>query len=103
MSDLRSIEALRGVLREEWALAFMEDPSLADSVLAEVDELAARAERYREALEFYADPETYFAIGFFPDPPCGEFMDDFEDVGPQLGSKPGKRARRALSDSLTET
>ena len=81
MSDLRSIEALRGVLREEWALAFMEDPSLADSVLAEVDELAARAERYREALqEIRTDEEV-----------IGEF--------PHLAH----RIDRALSDSLTET
>ncbi len=47
-----------------------------------------------EALRFYADPDTYFAIGFFPDPPNGEFMDDFEET--HLGAKPGKRARAAL-------
>jgi len=51
--------------------------------------------RLRAALEFYADPETYFAIGFNADPPNGEFMDDFEEVG--LGYKPGKRARAALA------
>lgn len=48
-----------------------------------------------EAIGFYANPETYFAVGFFPDPPCGEFMDDFSETG-QLGRKPGKRARQAL-------
>ena len=47
-----------------------------------------------EALDFYADPETYFAIGFFPDRPCGPFIDDFDDT--ELGRKPGVRARRAL-------
>lgn len=51
-----------------------------------------------EALEFYADPETYLAIGFFPDPPCGEFMDDWSDTGPEYGARPGKRARQALAD-----
>jgi hypothetical protein len=48
----------------------------------------------RAALEFYANPETYFAIGFFPDRPCGEFIDDFSET--ELGMKPGKRARAAL-------
>lgn len=43
------------------------------------------------ALEFYADPSTYFAIGIFPDSPCGEFIDDFSET--HLGLKPGKRAR----------
>lgn len=52
--------------------------------------------KLREALEFYADPETYFAIGFFPDNPAGDFMDDFEETE-ELGFKPGKRARAALS------
>jgi hypothetical protein len=46
------------------------------------------------ALLFYADPETYFAIGFFPDPPCGEFMRDFGKT--DYGRKPGERARRTL-------
>lgn len=58
-------------------------------------EQAREAERLREALEFYADPETYFAIGFWPDPPCGAFIDDgSETMG--LGMKPGKRARIVL-------
>jgi len=48
-----------------------------------------------EAVGFYANPETYVAVGFFPDPPCGEFMDDFSETG-DLGRKPGKRARQAL-------
>ena len=46
-------------------------------------------------LDFYADPETYFAIAFIPDPPSGEFMDDFSDTS-YLGRKPGKMAREAL-------
>jgi len=55
--------------------------------------------RLREALDFYADPDTYFAIGFFPDPPCGDFMDDFsttEYIGEFQVKRPGKRARLAL-------
>lgn len=54
----------------------------------------------REALEFYADPDTYCAIGFFPDPPCGEFIDDFSDDHGNENYRrpmPGKRARAALA------
>ena len=47
---------------------------------------------------FYADIETYFAIAFLSDPPCGEFITDFEKS--DLGLKPGKRARRALKKYL---
>jgi len=61
---------------------------------------AAQSERVRAALMFYANPETYFAIGFFPDPPCGKFMEDFSDTGPSYGQRPGKRAREALEASL---
>jgi hypothetical protein len=43
------------------------------------------------ALQFYADPDTYFAIGFFPDPPCGAFINDFDDF-----MKPGAKARKIL-------
>ena len=46
-----------------------------------------------EALEFYANPDTYFAIGFFPDPPCGDFINDFDETG-----KPGVLARKVLSN-----
>lgn len=51
------------------------------------------------ALAFYADPDTYFAIGFFPDPPCGEFMEDFSTHGGYDDDleRPGKRARAALA------
>jgi hypothetical protein len=43
------------------------------------------------ALQFYADPETYYAIGFFPDPPCGDFIEDFDEL-----RKPGALARKTL-------
>lgn len=48
------------------------------------------------ALEFYADPETWIAVGLFPDPPCGEIMNDFSETS--YGDKPGKRARMALGE-----
>ena len=44
-----------------------------------------------KALTFYADPDTYFAIGFFPDPPCGEFINDFDEE-----KKPGALARKTF-------
>lgn len=54
----------------------------------------------KEALAFYADWQTYFAIGFFPDRPCGAFMDDFSEVEDDLSAfatRPGRRAREALA------
>lgn len=54
-----------------------------------------------DVIEFYANPQTYCAIGFFPDRPCGDFMDDFsEDHGDETmpGPRPGKHARQALNE-----
>ncbi len=60
------------------------------------------ADELREALKFYADPDTYVAIAFLGDPPCGEFADDFSDVADGSGyvtERPGKRARAALQNT----
>ena len=69
-------------------------------LVAQVNEEDEEADRMREALEFYADPDTYFAISFLTDPPCGAFADDFdEDHGaPEYTRRPmpGKKARKAL-------
>ena len=59
--------------------------------------------KLREALEFYADPENYHAIGFRFDRPCGGFADDFsEDHGHDFYDRPmpGKLARETL-DALS--
>jgi hypothetical protein len=64
--------------------------------MAEIKELKKEIRRLRKALEFYADPETYLAIGFFPDRPCGPFIKDFSKTA-DLGYKPGKRARKTLN------
>lgn len=56
--------------------------------------LEAERNRLLKALEFYADPDTYFAVGLFGDAPCGDFVTDFSDT--PRGLKPGKRAREAL-------
>jgi hypothetical protein len=62
--------------------------------------LLEERERLFEALAFYADPENYHAIAILADPPCGEFVDDFDDDHghPDYDRPmPGKRARSALS------
>lgn len=58
------------------------------------------------ALMFYADPDTYFAISVLPDPPCGGFADDFgeieyfddQDQLVETVLRPGEHARSALED-----
>ena len=56
-----------------------------------------------DALEFYANPESYHAVAFMVDPPCGEFGEDFDAAGfdeytdiPYNRDMPGKRARFTL-------
>lgn len=52
------------------------------------------------ALAFYADPEIYHAIAFMADPPCGEWVDDFDENHGHPDyprAMPGKRAREALA------
>lgn len=66
----------------------------------EVQALQKEVKRLRKALRFYADPDTYFAILFRSDPPCGQFMDDFEMILDEYGNaatmRPGKLARQTL-------
>lgn len=66
------------------------------------DELKVENARLRVALEFYADPDTYAAIVFWPDRPCGDFMNDFdeefEDTFGYDRPMPGKTARAALKE-----
>jgi hypothetical protein len=50
-------------------------------------------------LDFYANPETYFAVAFIHDPPSGDFMNDFSKTN--LGYKPGKRARKVLDKIMS--
>lgn len=51
-----------------------------------------------KALEFYANPETYFAIGLFPDFPCGKFINDIGicTLNGVKTKKPGALARKTL-------
>lgn len=65
-------------------------------------DLKEKVKMLEEVLGFYADPETYYAIAFIADAPCGELMEDFEEPNnTELwenvhSAKPGKRARMAL-------
>jgi hypothetical protein len=65
---------------------------------ARCGELERDAEKLATALEFYADPETYFAAAFMFDPPCGEFNTDFAYDSEFGRPMPGKRARQTLKD-----
>lgn len=65
-------------------------------LMAELRTLREDKERLEGAVEFYADPHTYFAVAVIVDTPCGDFDDDFSDTE-ELGIKPGKRARETLA------
>lgn len=60
-----------------------------------VDEVILELNKLTDTVAFYADPAIYLAMGFFPDPPCGDFIHDFSEAG-DFGVRPGRVARRAL-------
>ena len=60
------------------------------------EEMRADIDRLMGAVDFYSQPETYSAVSFISDPPCGAFMTDFSETS--LGMKPGKKARQAMGD-----
>lgn len=70
-------------------------------------EILAAALGVVEALEFYADPHSYFALTVIPDPPCGHFAYDTAPLSHEEsfhyvdyrdgGTYHGKRAREALA------
>ncbi len=62
----------------------------------ETEKLESQLQSAREVIEFYADPETYFAVAHFGDSGSETFFSDIEETG-YLGKKPGKRAREWLS------
>jgi len=83
-----------------------------DALQKRITELEASNTDLRTALEravtvinFYSDPQTYFAMSIIADRPCGEFVTDYEELSGELGhpdgspwQKPGKRARVSLTD-----
>lgn len=57
-----------------------------------------------EALGFYADPESYFAVAIAGDPPCGDFAYDFDEQHsrPDMGPRHGKLARETLRSLIND-
>ena len=56
----------------------------------------------KEIIRFYANPETYHALVFMGDSPCGAFADDFsDDHGDEVYDRkmPGARARSFLKEN----
>jgi hypothetical protein len=103
----------RDFIQEEWderedaalktAVATLQQRERLTADLAAANERIARLEGAMqpmiEALEFYADPETYFGLAVIADPPCGGFAEDFSDDHghPSLdGNRYGKTARKAF-------
>ncbi len=99
MSLIAAVEALRERVAElehgydVWCKTANQQADMRIAAEARVAALAG-------ALEFYADPNTYTAIGFLADPPCGDFVDDFEVIGD--AGRPGKRARTVLAATPAE-
>ena len=97
------LKEMRSVAASDWAKEQGEEDDLnewASTIEAAMREKDAEIERLREALDFYADPETYFGLMVLGDPPCGAFADDFSDDHghPYLdGPRYGKTARAALN------
>jgi hypothetical protein len=90
------LEAEAALLREENNLLMK---------LCRDDEKVRIIEVLAEALKFYANPETYFALLVIPDHPAGEFFEDESDdhQHPQLGGpRYGKRARAGLREAFGE-
>lgn len=64
---------------------------------------AADRDRLIEALEFYADPETYHGVTMLCDPPGGGWAEDFGDSHhhPRYSrAMPGAKAREVLRSLL---
>ena len=68
-----------------------------------IEELEKDKARLADALEFYANPETYHACAFLFDPPTGGFDKDFDDGHNGYDRPmPGKAAREALASMSKE-
>lgn len=87
-------QSLRAMRRMDPALNFDETAALLDKAADRISDLTRELEEARDVIEFYANPETYFAVSFIGDPPCGEFVEDISET--HLGWKPGRRARAFL-------
>ena len=61
--------------------------------------LEREAKCLHEALQFYANPGTYFATRVIVDPPCGDFCNDYSKITREQGSKFGWECYRGDKDN----
>jgi len=73
---------------------------------AELTRVQDEVERLKKALEFYANPDNYFALMIIGDSPCGDFINDLDQDYMEFTEMPydhyerpmpGKTARQALT------
>ena len=106
MSDLiKRLERSADVLEQGSVFARGKNVEEWNAAARDMRDAIAEIERLKAALEFYAQADTYHAITFLPDRPCGEFIDDF-DLGYGDFTEwdydrpmPGMRARYALTST----
>lgn len=67
------------------------------SLEAERDKWHDIAINLAEAVAFYADPDSYFALMITADRPCGAFADDVSEDETYGRHMPGAKARAALA------
>ena len=101
VSGLRRSGDHRGVSREFFGRK-RERLRPVEELEAENAALRQRVRALEDVLEFYANPDNYFAIGFLPDHPCGDFITDWSwaddwATEPFNRKMPGKRARDLLA------
>jgi hypothetical protein len=80
----------------EWKATAGEYISISANSLNRIANALRRLATAEAALSLYADPDSYFAIAIWSDPPCGWFADDFgpDDEFPDYERPmPGKAAR----------
>lgn len=103
MNDLIKAEIER--IREELENYHDPEAKIATHTLKELIEVIfdqnAKIAIAADALHFYADPDSYFAISILDDPPCGEFARDFSQdewtaICEYDRPMPGKLAREIM-------
>ena len=99
IDEIKDDVADRGKIAREQYLATVAE---AEDTKHELLKAQSTIQKLSDALDFYANPLTYTAIGFLNDPPCGAFADDFSDCGIH-GWKPGKTAREVFDGPVGDT
>jgi hypothetical protein len=99
MDNPSRILEIRG--RQLDAVPIVQDTTHFRKALGDIRFLLRLLEGYEEAVDFYANPESYHGIGFMVDPPAGEFADDVSNHQHPAYPRPmpGAKARRALMEA----